>query len=127
MPQGDFGDKRNTNGFDKNPDNINREGRPKKIYTHIKELGYSADDLKACFGELVFYTLNDLDEIINDESKPAITRIVAKAVKKSVKSGDMREIKDILEHSIGKPTQMNEHKIVEQTPIFKDNGLSDVG
>ena len=29
------------NGFDKNPQNINQNGRPKKVVTKLKELGYS--------------------------------------------------------------------------------------
>lgn len=33
-----FGTKRNTNGFDKNPGNINKEGRPLSIRTDIKTI-----------------------------------------------------------------------------------------
>jgi len=93
------------NGFDKNPQNINLKGRPKKIYTILKETGYSATDIKAAFGELAFYTVKDLDIILNDESKPVITRIVANQFKEALGKSDYYKIKEILEHSIGKPTQ----------------------
>ena len=35
-----------TNGLEKNPQNINRKGQPKKIYTVLKEKGYGAEDIK---------------------------------------------------------------------------------
>lgn len=38
MAKGDFGNKRNTNGLDKNPDNINKSGRPISIKNQLKEL-----------------------------------------------------------------------------------------
>ena len=53
-----FGDKINTNGFDKRPEDAKKGGRKPKIYTQLKELGYSKDDIKACFGELIFYKEN---------------------------------------------------------------------
>ena len=80
-------------------------GRKKKIYTIVKELGYSKEDTKLCFGELIYYTKDQLQEVINDNTKPIITKIVAKALVESVKDGNMSKIKEILEHSIGKPAQ----------------------
>lgn len=35
---GNFGDKVNTNGFDKNPENINRKGQPVSIRNQLKRL-----------------------------------------------------------------------------------------
>lgn len=34
-PKTNFGEKQNTNGFSKNPDNINKKGRPKKLIRMI--------------------------------------------------------------------------------------------
>ena len=100
-----FGENINTNGLDKNPQNINKEGRPKKIYTIIKEMGYSADDIKTAFNELGFYQINQLDKVSNDDTKPIIVRIVAKQFKLAYDDGNWNKIKEILEHVIGKPVQ----------------------
>ncbi len=92
-------------GFDKRPENINKEGRPKKIYTVIREAGYSVDDMKTAFGEVAWYDLKELKKIHEDESKPVILRILANQFYQALKRGDWNKIKEILEHTIGKPTQ----------------------
>lgn len=104
-----FGDKINTNGFDKNPDNIGG-GRKPKIYTILKDKGYSKDDIKACFGELGFYTKQELNEVLQNEELPIIQQIVANQFLEALKGGDWGKIKEILEHSIGKPLQHIETK-----------------
>lgn len=85
------------------------KGRKKKIYTVIKETGYSSDDIKTAFGELAFYSLSELKKIHDDESKPIITRIIANQFFMALKKSDWNKIKEILEHVIGKPNQKLEH------------------
>ena len=97
--------KHNSNGLDKNPENINKNGRPLKIYTILKNKGYSKDDITAAFGELAFYTLKELKEIHQDESKPIITRIVANQFYSALSKSDWNKVREILEHVIGKPKQ----------------------
>ena len=114
----------NTNGFQKNPQNIGG-GRKKKIYTILKEKGYSKDDITTAFGEIAFYTMPELEALSNDESKPIITRILAKQFSLAYKKGDWGKIKEILQHVVGLPKQTTETKIVtddiraEITNIFK--------
>ena len=102
------------NGFKQNPGNINKEGRPKKIYTILKEHGYSADDVRIAFGEMAWYTLADLKEVHSDENKPVITRIVANQFYLALQKGDWSKVKEILEHVIGKPTQTINAKVGTQ-------------
>lgn len=83
----------------------NPEGRPKKIYTIIKEMGYSADDMKSVFRELAWYTVFELKEVFKDENKPAIVRIVSNQLWLALKNGDMGKVKEILEYTLGKPSQ----------------------
>ena len=96
--------KANTNGFDKNPQNIGK-GRKKKIYTILKEKGYSADDIKTAFGEMAFYTLDELKKVHTNDDMPVITRIVANQFYLALSKGEWNKIKEILEHCIGKPPQ----------------------
>lgn len=92
-------------GFDKRPENINKAGRKKKIYTILKEKGYGSDDIKTAFGELAFYTLNELKNVYADDKKPVIVRIVANQFYQALKKSDWVKIKEILEYVIGKPQQ----------------------
>lgn len=100
MPD-NFGDKRNSNGFDKNPQNRGN-GRKKKIYTVVKELGYSADDMRTAYKEIGFYSQKELIELWKDESKPMILRIVANQYIAAFKKDDLGKIKDIIEQVTGK-------------------------
>lgn len=87
----------------------NPKGRPKKIYTVLKEKGFSGDDIKTAFGEMAWYTLNELKQVHKDEKKPVIMRIVANQFYLALSKGDWGKVKEILEHTIGKPTQGLEH------------------
>jgi hypothetical protein len=95
----------------------NPDGRPKKIYTIIKEMGYSADDMKSVFKELCWYTVNELKELFKDENKPAIVRIVSNQLWLSLSKGDMGKAREILEYTLGKPTQSSELEIKGNTPL----------
>lgn len=116
--------KANTNGFDKNPQNIGG-GRPLKIYSILKNKGYSKDDITTAFGELAFYTLNELKAVHKDESKPVITRIVANQFYLALSKGDWNKVKEILEHVIGKPTQKieQENKDVDEFSSMTDEEI----
>lgn len=104
-------------------------GRKKKIYTILKEKGFGAEDIKAAFGEMAFYTVPELKEVYDDDSKPVIARIVANQFYQALKKSDWTKIKEILEHVVGKPDQRTSHN-VEGSPfntienIFKDFGQS---
>lgn len=87
----------------------NPKGRPKKIYSILKEKGYSGDDIRTAFGEMAWYTLNELKAVHKDEKKPVIMRIVANQFYLALSKGDWGRVKEILEHVIGKPKQGLEH------------------
>ena len=115
-----FGDKRNTEGFDKHPELINKKGRPLKVYTQIKKMGYSADDLKAAFQDAAWYDTKALKKIYEDETKPIILRILANQFYQALKKGDWNKIRDILEHTIGKPQQSLNVNMDLPPIIFQD-------
>ena len=110
-------------GFDKFPEHRGN-GRKKKIYTVLKEKGYSAGDIRSAFGELAFYTLAELKEVHADEEKPVIARIVANQFYKALKDSDWGKVKEILEHVIGRPQQKME--VTSHTPqlILKTKAAS---
>ncbi len=94
-----------SNGFQKNPQNINKKGRPKKIYSYLKEKGFSKNDINTAFGELAFHSFPELKTIVTDEEQPALFRIVAKQLHAAFQKSDWSRIREIMEHVIGKPYQ----------------------
>lgn len=98
-----FGDKKNTAGFDKNPENINKEGRPLSIRKTLKEmLGKDGE----------YFIPKEQIVKINDEgvtiAVPDDVMIVLKLMEwaKSKKGYDsLKAIQMIIEHVDGKPNQ----------------------
>jgi len=73
-----------------------KNGRRKNIYTILKDKGYSVNDITAAAGELAFYTEAELEEAIQNESLPMITRIIAKNYLRAFQEGSLKEIEHAL-------------------------------
>lgn len=86
-------------------------GRKKKIYTILKEKGYNSSDIKEAYAEMSFYTLDELKEVFEDESKPIIMRIVANQFYQAMSKSDLSKIMPILEQVTGKPKQEVESRV----------------
>lgn len=83
----------------------NPNGRPKKIYTLLKETGYSKDDIRIAFNELAWMTPDQLKIIFEKKDSPAILKVIAHAYKKAIEKGDYKFVKDIMEQVIGTARQ----------------------
>ncbi len=99
--------------FAKNPQNINRKGRPRKmvsgIITELKERGVekvSPADVKEVFLMLINLEKNEIEEISEDEKQPIITKIVSKEML-SGKGFDI--IEKMLDRAIGKADENVKH------------------
>jgi len=106
MPKGDFGNKRNTNGLDKNKHNINRTGANRKsiasVNLDLEANGYKAaskQDIVDCYLRLINIDLKELGKMVTGEEQPAMVRIVGKAIL-SGKGFDV--IEKMLDRGIGK-------------------------
>jgi len=110
MPD-NFGDKRNTNGLDKNPENINRAGRPISIKNELKELLLKEGELPIPASNFIKKTTIKNKEyyIFKIPTKNALaTRLITMAMSKN--SNGFNALKLLLETFDGKATQQ-----VEQT------------
>jgi len=118
MPGGDKNIKPedNTNGFQENPQNINKKGRPKKLISDInnqlKGEGYKAA-AKAEITEAYLLLLNlPFDEVVTiakqDERAdyPLLYKLVAKEI---IGKRGMEMLEKLLDRGIGKPDLNVEH------------------
>jgi hypothetical protein len=76
---------KDANGFDKNPQNINKEGRPKKNYNEIidelRAKGYkppTKSDYFEMIGMLLVMSEKDMDEYESDKERPFWIRGIIK-------------------------------------------------
>lgn len=112
--------KANTNGFDKNPQNINRSGAHRKLVSSVnKELEDSGikeatkAEITSCYMRLVNVPITELQQMIENDENPALVRIVAKNIL-SGKGFDI--IEKMLDRAIGKPKEEIKN-IVETKPF----------
>jgi hypothetical protein len=100
-------------GFDANPENINRAGRPRKLISEtikqLKEQGVketTTEEIKACYLMLINMAIPELEQAVKDNSQSALVRIVGKAIL-SGKGFDI--IERMLDRSIGRAQQSIDH------------------
>jgi len=104
-------------GFDKNPENINRNGRPRKTINSVnKELEdqgikpTTANEIKDIYLRLVNMEMTELKALVEETKQPALIRIVGKKIL-SDKGFDI--IEKMLDRSLGKPNQSVEIGLTE--------------
>ena len=98
MPKGDFGNKRNTKGFNKNPNNINRKGRNKNVLnslTEYLEKTYGSRPPKGEVQDMLQYieclAVEDLKNFIKDPNIP----VIIQAYGRLLLSGDPKELRRV--------------------------------
>ena len=101
--------KDNVNGFQKNPQNINRNGRPRKmiadVIAELEKQGIKAatkPDIQDIYMRLINIEIPELEKIVKDVEQPVLVRIVGKNIL-SGKGFDI--IEKMLDRSIGKAEQ----------------------
>ena len=107
-------------GFDKNPDNINRNGRPRKtinsVNKELEEQGIkptTANEIKDIYLRLINMEMADLKKLVEDLKQPALIRIVGKKIL-SDKGFDI--IDKMLDRAIGRAQQ--QVNINDITPVL---------
>lgn len=128
--------KRNTNWFNKNPQNINRKWRPKKwvsfVNEELKKEGYTQvkkQDIIENYLSLINLPEEKLKIMVNDSTLPIFVRILIKNIL-SKKWFDIIEI--MLDRAIWKATSINENINIDMKPfenitieIIKDENKND--
>ena len=101
--------KDNVNGFQKNPQNINRNGRPRKmiadVIAELEKQGIKAatkPDIQDIYMRMINIEIPELEQIVKDTAQPVLVRIVGKNIL-SGKGFDI--IEKMLDRSIGKAEQ----------------------
>lgn len=92
-------------GFDKHPENINRNGRPRKYVSLLKEQGYSQSEVNDCIQVLLAMSLAELKEVYNNPKATALEMALASAIIKDIEKGQVVSIESVLNRAFGKPKQ----------------------
>ena len=118
-------------GFDKNPQNINRKGRPRKLISDViaqlEEQGIkpaTKTDIQDIYMRLMNVEIPELEQIVKDSAQPVLVRIVGKSVL-SGKGFDI--IEKMLDRSIGKvPNSIDLNANVQSTNLTREEFLANL-
>lgn len=117
-----FKGKENSNGFAKNPQNGNKNGRPKKwislINAKLKEKGFEPakkSEIEEVYLQLVNLPEENLKKLLLDKKQPMLVRIVIKNILDSKRGFDI--VEKILDRAIGKPMQKMETEMKNEISI----------
>ena len=92
-------------GFDSHPDRINRNGRPKKFVTLLKENGYKVSEVNDTVQAMLSMTLDELKEVWQDPKATILEKTIANAMRKSLEKGSLYSIETLLSRVFGKPKE----------------------
>jgi len=93
------------NGFDKHPERINRNGRPKKIVSQLNEIGYSNSQVIDTIRNIVALTESEVKVISNNKNYSMLERIIAKAILKDHSKGSLYNLDILISRAFGKPKE----------------------
>jgi len=96
-------------GFDKRPENINRDGRPPRLISTVNEeleaRGVTVANkatITDCYLRLVQLSMEELEAISKDKKEPGLVHVVAKAI---VSGKGFEVIEKMLDRTIQKAIQ----------------------
>ena len=110
----------NTNGFQKNPENINRNGRPVSIKTQLKDILESEGNLTIQANQVIQIKDNG-DVIIKVPTQMQMAMKLSSWAMSKKGNDSLKALQMIMEQIDGKPTQPIEQQTENiQTIIFKE-------
>jgi hypothetical protein len=92
-------------GFDSHPDRINRNGRPKKYVTLLKEQGYKLAEINDTIQAMLSMDLEELKEVWQNPRATILEKTIANAMRKSLEKGSLYSIETLLSRVYGKPKE----------------------
>lgn len=106
-------------GFNKNPQNINRKGRPRKWISEIKDQGYTLSEVTDAIQVLISFESEKLQEIKSNPKSTVLEVTIASAILKSIQKGDLDSIETLLTRVFGKPKEKIEQDINITNHVIK--------
>jgi len=92
-------------GFHTNPERINKNGRPRKFISTLKEQGYKLSEINDTLMALLSMDMKELKEAFENPKATVLEKAVAGAIKKSIEKGSLYNIETIITRAMGKPKE----------------------
>ena len=92
-------------GFHTHPERINRNGRPKKYITILKEQGYKLSEINDTIQVMMSMNLEELKMVWEDTNATILEKTIANAMRKSLERGSLYSVETLLTRVFGKPKE----------------------
>jgi poly-beta-hydroxyalkanoate depolymerase len=96
------------NGFDAYPERINREGRPRKYVSQLKEQGYKLSEVNDAIQALMSMDAEELKAVLDNPKATILELTIAAAMIKSLKNGSLYSMETLLTRVYGKPKEIQQ-------------------
>jgi hypothetical protein len=91
--------------FVKGDKRINKNGRPRKWISEMKDSGYSLSEVTDAIQVLVSLEPSKLEEVRTNPNSTVLEVTIASAIINSIKRGDLSSLETLLSRVFGKPKQ----------------------
>jgi hypothetical protein len=95
----------NLKPFKPNDERINKEGRPKKFTTLLKEHGYSLSEVNDSIQAIMSMNEVEIKEVLKNTDATMLEKTVAKAIIKSYEKGSLYSMDTLMNRVYGKPKE----------------------
>lgn len=92
-------------GFDTHPERINREGRPRKYVSLLKDSGYKLSEINDTIQSMMAMDLEELKQVWDNPKATILEKTIANAMKKSLEKGSLYSLETLLTRVYGKPKE----------------------
>lgn len=92
-------------GFDTHPERINRNGRPRKYVSLLKEQGYKLSEINDTIQVMISMDLDELKAVWDNPKATILEKTVANAMRKSLEKGSLYSLETLLTRVYGKPRE----------------------
>src|SRR5258705_8283619 len=81
-------------------------GKPRKYVSLLKEQGYKLSEINDCIQAMMAMDMKELTAVEKDASATILEKTVARAMIKSLESGNLNSVKALLDRAYGSPKQI---------------------
>ena len=105
--------------FEKNDPRINRNGRPRKFISKLKETGYTQSEILDAIQVLISFNSEELRGIKNNKDSTVLEQTIASAILLSIQKGDLNTLETLLTRVYRKPKEKIEQDIKITSHVIK--------
>ena len=85
-------------------------GRPRKLVTQLKDMGYKLSEINDTYMTLTSMTVDEIKDVYENENATVLERTLAKALYNGLQKGSLYNLETILTRALGKPVETQQVK-----------------